>query len=91
MNEPLGTATLIERRLREQLSAEEVHVVDDSAHHIGHPGAKSGGHYSVTVVSPVFRGLGMLQRHRLVYEALGNMMKTDIHALSVRALTPEDR
>jgi BolA protein len=70
---------------------ERIEVVDDSAQHAGHVGARSGGgHYAVTLVSKRFEGLNPLQRHRLVYEALGELMKTDIHALSVRALTPEE-
>ncbi len=58
---------------------------------LGYIGARSGGgHFTVTLVSNRFAGLNPLQRHRLVYEALGNLMKTEIHALSVRALTPEE-
>lgn len=66
-------------------------VVDDSARHAGHAGARDGrGHFNVEVVSPVFTGLGALARHRAVYAALDAMMVTDIHALSIRALTPEE-
>jgi BolA protein len=82
---------LIENRLRERLAAESLEVTDDSAQHAGHPGARGGGgHYTVTVVSARFRGLGPLERHRLVYEALGDLMHQEIHALSVRALAPEE-
>lgn len=82
---------LIENRLRERLAAESLEVIDDSAQHAGHPGARGGGgHYTVTVVSARFRGLGPLERHRLVYEALGDLMHQEIHALSVRALAPEE-
>lgn len=79
---------LIERRLREHLGAERVEIADDSAQHAGHEGAKSGGHFSIMVVSPKFSGLTAVQRHRLVYDALGELMRTDIHAVSIRALTP---
>jgi BolA protein len=80
---------LIERRLRDQLGAERVEIADDSAQHAGHAGAQSGGgHFTVTVVSPKFSGLTAVQRHRLVYDALGDLMRTDIHALSIRAFTP---
>lgn len=82
---------LIENRLRERLATESLEVTDDCAQHAGHPGARGGGgHYTVTVVSARFRGLSLLQRHRLVYEALGDLMHKEIHALSVRALTPEE-
>lgn len=66
-------------------------VVDDSARHAGHAGARDGrGHFNVEVVSPAFDGLGTLARHRAVYAALDAMMVTDIHALSIRALTPDE-
>ena len=81
----------IEARLRQQLAPESLDIVDESAQHAGHDGARSGGgHFDVTIVSNRFEGLNAIQRHRLVYEALGELMKTDIHALSVRALTPKE-
>ncbi|HYM48320.1 MAG TPA: BolA family protein [Burkholderiaceae bacterium] len=81
-------AALIERRLRERLDAERVEIVDESAQHAGHAGARLGGHFALTVVSPKFNGLNAVQRHRLVYDALDELMRTEIHALSIRALTP---
>ncbi len=81
--------TRIEARLRETLAPERLEIVDESSKHAGHAGARSGGgHFAVTIVSVRFEGLNPIQRHRLVYEALGDLMKTDVHALSVRALTP---
>jgi BolA family transcriptional regulator, general stress-responsive regulator len=75
--------------MRQQLSAEHVEIADESAAHAGHAGAaQGGGHFALTVVSPRFRGLNQIQRHRLVYEALGDLMQTQIHALSIRALAP---
>ena len=64
--------------------------MDESSQHAGHAGARGGGHFAATIVSNRFEGLNAVQRHRLVYEALGDLMKTDIHALSVRALTPKE-
>lgn len=88
------TAQRVERireRLREGLDADEISVTDESHKHIGHPGARSGlGHFAVRVRSPAFAGKSMIERHRLVYEALGDMMQTDIHAVSIRALAPEE-
>ncbi len=79
----------IEAKLRETLTPERIEIVDESSKHAGHAGARSGGgHFAVTIVSARFEGLNPIQRHRLVYEALGELMKTDIHALRVRALTP---
>jgi BolA protein len=84
-------AAHIERCLRERIGAEGVEVTDDSAQHAGHAGAAQGGHFAVTVVSPRFEGLSAIQRHRLVYEALGELMRTDVHALSIRALAPGEK
>lgn len=66
-------------------------ISDDSHLHAGHPGARDGrGHFSVTVVSEQFAGKSLLTRHRLVYAALGELMKTDIHALAITALTRDE-
>ena len=81
-------------RIRERLTAlepESYTLEDDSAAHRGHAGAASGGgHFNLTIVSPKFRTLSTLARHRLVYEAMGELMQRDIHALSISALTPEE-
>jgi BolA protein len=79
-------------RLTERLQALEpdhLEVIDNSHHHAGHAGAADGrGHFSLLVVSKQFAGLNTLRRHRLVYETVGDMMITDIHALSIEALAP---
>ncbi|TXI45634.1 MAG: BolA family transcriptional regulator [Lysobacter sp.] len=68
----------------------ELDVVDDSHRHIGHAGAAQGhGHFSVRIVSAAFAGMTPVARHRAVYAALGDLMRTDIHALSIRASAPE--
>jgi BolA protein len=83
-----------EERIRERLKAlapEALEVVDESALHAGHEGAKSGGgHYRLTVVSPRFAGQGIMARHRMIYEALRDLMQKEIHALSIRALAPDE-
>lgn len=83
---------LIRERLDQALSLEHLEVEDESHRHAGHPGARAGGgHYRVLVVSSDFAGRGRLQRHRLVYDAIGDALRADtIHALSIRALTPEE-
>ena len=69
----------------------ELVVEDESHHHVGHPGARDGrGHFKVRIVSTAFRGQLPLARHRAVYAALGDMMQTDIHALTIEARTPEE-
>lgn len=77
------------QRLREHLAPEQLEVIDDSHLHAGHAGAADGrGHFTVIVVSPRFAGLSTVKRHRLVYESVGDLMTTDIHALSIQALAP---
>ena len=66
-----------------------LNVEDDSHRHAGHAGAQDGrGHFRVDVVSEAFAGLNPIARHRAVYAAVGGLMATDIHALSIRARTP---
>jgi BolA family transcriptional regulator, general stress-responsive regulator len=76
----------IRQLLTEHLQPQSLEVEDESHLHAGHAGARDGrGHFRVLVVSPVFQGKSSLARHRAVYAALGDMMQTDIHALSVEA------
>ena len=77
--------------LAEALAPTVLEVVDDSHKHIGHAGARDGrGHFSVVIASEAFAGLAPLARHRAVYAALGGMMDSDIHALSIQARLPGD-
>ena len=79
----------IREALQQALDPELLEVRDDSHRHAGHEGARDGrGHFKVHVVSAAFEGKLPLARHRAVYAALGAMMETDIHALSIRAETP---
>lgn len=79
----------LEARLRAALQPTEIEVIDDSHLHAGHAGAADGrGHFTVHLVAERFAGLPVVRRHRLVYEAVGDLMTTDIHALSIRALAP---
>lgn len=83
------------QRIREalisELAPDDIDVIDESHKHIGHAGARSGlGHFAVVIRSARFAGQSLLERHRLVYDALGDMMRTDIHAVSIRALAPDD-
>ena len=71
------------------LAPEALDIVDESAWHAGHEGAKGGGgHYRLTIVSPQFSGKPTQARHRMIYEALGPMMRKEIHALSIEAYAP---
>ena len=81
----------IHKRLEAALSPESLQVEDEGHKHIGHEGAKDGrGHFHVLVVSDQFQGKNPIQRHRLIYSAMGELMQTDIHALAIDAYTPEE-
>ena len=84
------TVALLQTALQ-ALQPEHLEIEDDSAAHAGHAGARSGGgHYNLLIVSSRFTGLGSVARHRLVYTTLGDLMKTKVHALAIRALTPDE-
>jgi BolA family transcriptional regulator, general stress-responsive regulator len=76
--------------LERALAPASLEIVDDSARHAGHPGARGGGHFRVTLVSEAFRGRSQLERHRLVYAAVAPLMQGAVHALNIIARTPEE-
>ena len=79
---------MIREKLNTALSPESLEIVDRSHEHAGHEGAKGGGgHFDVIIVAEAFKNI---LRHRAVYDALGDVMRTEIHALSIRAYTPEE-
>jgi BolA family transcriptional regulator, general stress-responsive regulator len=76
--------------LQHAFAPTSLEVRDDSQRHAGHAGARDGrGHFDVAIVSAAFIGMSPLARHRAVYAALGDLMATDIHALSIHAGTPD--
>jgi len=82
----------IERMLRAALAPDELLVKDQSHLHVGHAGAREGkGHFEVTIVSDQFSGVNRIARHRMVYDALGVFMDSDIHALRINAHSPSER
>ncbi len=84
----MSVSAVIEQRLRASLNPDQIEIRDDSAQHAGHAGAREGGHFHVRIVSPAFAGLSPVQRHRRIYEALGDLRQAGIHALSLEALAP---
>lgn len=73
--------------ITEALNPEQLDVIDDSHKHVGHEGAKGGlGHFTVIIKSQQLEGKRMIQQHRMIYDALGDMMQTDIHALAIKVL-----
>lgn len=81
----------IERLLRAAFQPLHLVIEDDSAKHAGHAGAASGGgHYNIDIVSTAFAGKSRVARHRMVYDALRTLWQAAIHALAIRAVTPEE-
>lgn len=83
-----------EQAIRERLAALQpvsLELHDESGQHAGHAGARPGEstHWQLTIVSEAFRGKSAVARHRMIYEALGDLMKRDIHALRIEAFAPE--
>ncbi len=82
---------MIKERLEKELTPKQIDIVDESHLHAGHAGAASGGgHFNVTIISDQFAGKSTIERHRMVYLAIDDLMRTEIHALSIKALTPEE-
>jgi BolA protein len=72
------------------LEPDVIDIEDDSASHAGHAGNRGGGHYNLFIVSQAFEGLSLLQRHKLVFSQVDDLMQSQIHALSIRAKTPAE-
>jgi BolA protein len=86
-------AAVLERMraaLEAALAPQSLEILDDSARHAGHPGAREGGHYRVTLVAEAFRGRSALERHRLVYAALAPLLKDAVHAVNISARAPDE-
>jgi BolA protein len=82
----------IRTELEKSFQPTELLIKDQSHLHAGHEGAKDGkGHFDVTIVSEAFAGENRVQRHRMVYDALGKLLETDIHALRIKAFAPSER
>lgn len=76
--------------LKTALAAEHVEVIDQSHRHRGHAGALEGGHFDAVIVSARFQGMGLVDRHRAVYAALGDLAERRVHALALETFTPEE-
>jgi BolA family transcriptional regulator, general stress-responsive regulator len=90
----MTVAAAIREKLAAALAPTRLDLIDESARHAGHAGARPQGesHFRITIVASAFAGKSRIERHRLVFQALGSLMESDIHALAITALTPaEDR
>ena len=87
----MSTAELIRQRLN-TLQPSSLEVFDDSHEHAGHAGAmeSGGGHFQVFIVSDVFTGKNKVARHRIIYQAVADLMPSKIHALAIQAYAPEE-
>ena len=87
----MSVATQIRQRLA-ALEPLALDVIDESAQHAGHAGAQPGGetHWRVSIVSPRFAGQPVVARHRMIYQALGELIQNPIHALAITARAPEE-
>ena len=83
-----GVAGQLRAALESALAPASLEILDDSARHAGHAGAREGGHFRVTLVAEAFRGRSVLERHRLVYAAVGPLMQSGVHALNITARAP---
>jgi BolA protein len=90
MSAPAPVVEQIRSALERAFAPTVLEIVDDSARHIGHPGARGGGHFRITLVAEAFRGRSSLERHRLVYAAVAPLMSSAVHALNIIARTPEE-
>jgi BolA protein len=81
---------MIRERLTEVFSPQALNIIDESAKHAGHASAGGAGHFVVEIVSDNFAGNSLIQRHRQVYDALDDIMHSEIHALSIKASTPAE-
>ena len=81
---------MIRERLNAVFAPQHLEIVDESHKHAGHAQAGGAGHFAVEIVADAFAGKNLIQRHRLVYDALGDIMNTEIHALSIKASAPAE-
>jgi BolA protein len=87
-----GRAAKIRQRLEQSLDPLELMIKDQSQLHVGHEGARDGkGHFDIMVVSQAFTGVNRVKRHRMVYDALRDLLESDIHALRISAYAPSER
>ena len=86
----MNSTEKIKKYLHTEIEIAEVDIIDESYKHVNHKKDTKGGHFKLRVVSNAFNTLSVIERHRLVYKILDSMMKVEIHALSIKALTIEE-
>lgn len=90
MSENSQRIAMIREKLEASFNPSRLEIIDESHKHAGHAGAKGGGHFVVHIVAEQFAGKNPIQRHRMVYDAMGELMQTEVHALSIKAEAPAE-
>lgn len=88
MNHSVERVAMIRNRLEAAFAPQSLEIIDESHKHAGHASAGGGGHFIVKIVSNAFEGKSLVQRHRMVYDALDDLLRAEVHALSIQADTP---
>ncbi len=79
--------TIIKEKIKSQINVIEIEVIDQSSAHANHPGNSGGGHYKALIISNDFKDKSLVERHQMVYQALGTLMTNEIHAFSMKTMT----
>jgi BolA protein len=88
MNHSVERVAMIRNRLEAAFAPQSLEIIDESHKHAGHASARGGGHFIVKIVSKAFEGKSLVQRHRMVYDTLDDLLHAEVHALSIQADTP---
>ena len=78
---------LIKNKIKEEINISQIEIIDQSANHEDHPGNSGGGHYKALIISNDFSGKTLVERHQMIYKALGKLMTNEIHAFSMQTYT----
>ena len=81
---------LIKNKIKEQINISQIEIIDESAVHANHPGNSGGGHYKALIISNDFEGKNLVERHQIIYKALGELMTNEIHAFSMKTMTENE-
>tara|TARA_Y100000817_G_scaffold208600_1_gene163610 strand:- start:928 stop:1197 length:270 start_codon:yes stop_codon:yes gene_type:complete len=81
---------LIKNKIKDQINISEIEIIDQSADHANHPGNSGGGHYKALIISNDFNDKTLVERHQMIYKALGELMTNEIHAFSMKTMTEEE-
>jgi len=81
---------LIKNKIKEQINISKIEIINESAGHENHPGNSGGGHYKALIISNDFEGKNLVERHQIIYQALGELMTNEIHAFSMKTMTENE-